>query len=113
MSEQDTAPTTASAPAPQFSGPFREGDRVQLTGPKGKLNSITLEAGKVFHTHRGAIEHDALIGLPDGSVVQNTVGDLQEALPSVHPDGTVDRVVLDMLAPWECVDVVADALKPG
>lgn len=25
----------------------------------------------------------------------------------------VDRVVLDMLAPWECVDVVAEALKPG
>ena len=27
--------------------------------------------------------------------------------------GSVDRVVLDMLAPWECVDVVADALAPG
>jgi tRNA (adenine57-N1/adenine58-N1)-methyltransferase catalytic subunit len=25
----------------------------------------------------------------------------------------VDRVILDMLAPWECVDVVADALVPG
>jgi tRNA (adenine57-N1/adenine58-N1)-methyltransferase len=25
----------------------------------------------------------------------------------------VDRVVLDMLAPWECVDVVADVLVPG
>ena len=27
--------------------------------------------------------------------------------------GTVDRVVLDMLAPWECLDAVADALAPG
>ena len=27
--------------------------------------------------------------------------------------GSVDRVVLDMLAPWECLDVVADALAPG
>ena len=35
------------------SGPFRAGDRVQLTGPKGRLNTITLEAGKIFHTHRG------------------------------------------------------------
>ena len=26
---------------------------------------------------------------------------------------SVDRVVLDMLAPWECIDVVADALTPG
>lgn len=197
-----------------YSGPFRAGDRVQLTGPKGKLNSITLEAGKVFHSHRGWIEHDALIGLPDGSVITNsvgvehlalrplltdfvmsmprgaaiiypkdaapilaqadvfpgatvveagvgsgalslwllraigaegrlssferreefadvaranvaayfgavpegwtvTVGDLVEQLPLLHPAGTVDRVVLDMLAPWECIDVVAEALKPG
>jgi tRNA (adenine57-N1/adenine58-N1)-methyltransferase len=26
---------------------------------------------------------------------------------------SVDRVVLDMLAPWECVESVAQALKPG
>ena len=26
---------------------------------------------------------------------------------------SVDRVILDMLAPWECLDVVADALMPG
>jgi len=197
-----------------YSGPFREGDRVQLTGPKGKLNSITLESGKVFHTHRGFIDHDTLIGLPDGSVVANsvgvehlalrplltdfvmsmprgaaiiypkdaaqilgqadvfpgatvveagvgsgalslwllraigpegrlssferrdefadvaranvaayfggvpegwtvTVGDLVEALPATHEAHTVDRVVLDMLAPWECIPAVAEALKPG
>ncbi len=196
------------------SGPFRAGDRVQLTGPKGRLNTITLEEGKVFHTHRGMVEHDALIGLPDASVVTATngdeylalrpllsdfvmsmprgaaiiypkdaaqilsladifpgasvveagvgsgalslwllraigpggsltsferreefaqvaranavtflgsapenwrveVADLVEALPSAVEPGSVDRVVLDMLAPWECLDVVADALKPG
>lgn len=39
------------------------------------------------------------------------VGDLTEELPTLeHP---VDRIILDMLAPWECVDVVADALVPG
>ena len=27
--------------------------------------------------------------------------------------GEADRVLLDMLAPWECVDAVADALTPG
>jgi tRNA (adenine57-N1/adenine58-N1)-methyltransferase catalytic subunit len=42
-----------------------------------------------------------------------TVGDLVEALPAGDEAGTVDRVVLDMLAPWECLDVVADALAPG
>jgi tRNA (adenine57-N1/adenine58-N1)-methyltransferase len=196
------------------SGPFRAGDRVQLTGPKGRLNTITLEAGKVFHTHRGMVDHDALIGLADASVVtatngdeylalrpllndfvmsmprgaaiiypkdaaqilslgdifpgatvveagvgsgalslwllrgigptgsltsferreefadvargnvvsflgaepQNwtvTVGDLVESLPTAVENGSVDRVVLDMLAPWECLGVVADALAPG
>lgn len=42
-----------------------------------------------------------------------TVADLAEALPTQHEPGSVDRVVLDMLAPWECVAVVADALVPG
>ncbi|WP_167139550.1 tRNA (adenine-N1)-methyltransferase [Diaminobutyricimonas sp. TR449] len=196
------------------SGPFRAGDRVQLTGPKNKLHTITLEAGKVFHTHRGMLNHDGIIGLPDGSVLEAsngdkylalrpllndfvmsmprgaaiiypkdaaqivafadifpgatvveagvgsgalslwllraigseghlhsferreefadvargnvasflgadptnwdvTVGDLVEALPATVQPGTVDRVVLDMLAPWECLPVVADALAPG
>jgi tRNA (adenine57-N1/adenine58-N1)-methyltransferase len=200
--------------ANQSSGPFRVGDRVQLTGPKGKLNTITLEPGKEFHTHRGILAHDDVIGLPDGSVVTNnvgvehlalrpllsdfvmsmprgaaiiypkdaaqiiaqadifpgatvveagvgsgalslwllraigptgrlasferreefadvargnvatflgydpenwavTLGDLAEALPTTMDDGSVDRVVLDMLAPWECLDVVSAALKPG
>lgn len=198
----------------QHSGPFRAGDRVQLTGPKGKLNTITLVPGKVFHTHRGGIEHDAVIGLPDASVVKNTVGvehlalrplltdfvmsmprgaaiiypkdaaqilgqadifpgarvveagvgsgalslwllraigaegrldsferreefadvargnietflgytpdnwsvtvgDLVEALPETVRPGEADRVVLDMLAPWECIEEVATALTPG
>lgn len=196
------------------SGPFRAGDRVQLTGPKGRLNTVTLEVGGSFHTHRGVLSHDLLIGLPDGSVVTSsngveylalrplltdfvmsmprgaaivypkdaaqilgqadifpgatvveagvgsgalslwllrgigstgtlhsferreefaavatanvesflgstpsnwtvTVGDLAEALPQAVEAGSVDRVVLDMLAPWECLDVVADALTPG
>lgn len=39
------------------------------------------------------------------------VGDLAEGLPA---DGDrADRVILDMLAPWECLDMVADALVPG
>jgi tRNA (adenine57-N1/adenine58-N1)-methyltransferase len=53
---------------------FAPGDRVQLTDPKGRLHTIVLVPGKVFHTHRGALEHDALLGLPDGSVVTSTGG---------------------------------------
>jgi tRNA (adenine57-N1/adenine58-N1)-methyltransferase len=196
------------------SGPFVEGDQVQLTDPKGRLNTITLESGNAFHSHRGVLQHEQLIGLPDGSVVENsqgvaylalrplltdfvmsmprgaaiiypkdaaqilaqadifpgariveagvgsgalsmwllrvigerghlfsferreefaqiaqgnvsafvgsrpanwtiTMGDLQDALPTVVPAGTADRAVLDMLAPWECLDAVAEALTPG
>jgi tRNA (adenine57-N1/adenine58-N1)-methyltransferase len=40
-----------------------------------------------------------------------TVGDLVESM--CEEPGTVDRVVLDMLAPWECVNRVAEALTPG
>jgi tRNA (adenine57-N1/adenine58-N1)-methyltransferase len=53
-------------------GAFVVGDRVQLTDPKGRLHTVVLEPGKQFHTHRGAIEHDALIGAPEGSVVMST-----------------------------------------
>ncbi|MEV7620711.1 tRNA (adenine-N1)-methyltransferase [Microbacterium sp. NPDC089321] len=196
------------------SGPFREGDRVQLTGPKGRLHTITLRADGELHTHHGVLRHADLIGQPDGSVATNSsghdylalrpllrdfamsmprgaaivypkdaaqivmqadifpgavvveagvgsgalslallraighdgsltsferredfaevakanvetffgetpqtwevvVGDLAQELGTVHQPGTVDRVVLDMLAPWECMDAVAEALTPG
>jgi tRNA (adenine57-N1/adenine58-N1)-methyltransferase len=42
-----------------------------------------------------------------------SVGDLADVLPATEEPGSVDRVVLDMLAPWECLDAAADALAPG
>ena len=193
---------------------MRAGDRVQLTDPKGRLHTITLREGAVFHTHRGSFRHDVLIGAPEGTLVSTTsgieylalrplladhvlsmprgaavvypkdaaqivamgdvfpgavvveagvgsgaltmsllravgdsgrllsverredfatiargnvegffggphpawrveVGDLAGVLPLAAEPGTVDRVVLDMLAPWENIEVVADALVPG
>lgn len=198
----------------QPTGPFREGDVVQLTGPKGRLNTITLVAGAAFGTHRGDLKHDEIIGKPEGSIVTNQngveylalrplmsdfvlsmprgaaiiypkdaaqivvmgdifpgatvveagvgsgalsmyllraigehgelnsferraefaqiaqanvaaqfgekpanwnvhLGDLQDELPKKIDKGAADRVILDMLAPWECVDAVAEALVPG
>jgi len=55
-------------------GYFQAGDRVQLTDPKGKLYSFTITPGKEWHTHKGWITHDDLIGLPEGSVVSTTAG---------------------------------------
>jgi len=220
-----TAQTTEPAETPRQHpvgadlrrGPFREGDRVQLTDPRGRLHTITLAAGASFHTHRGHLQHTQLIGQPDGSVVTSTsgheylalrplladhvlsmprgaavvypkdagqivamadvfpgarvveagvgsgalsmsllravgdgghlhsferradfadiarsnvegffggehpawrvtVGDLAESLgdPELGEEpGSVDRVVLDMLAPWECLEACATALAPG
>ena len=56
------------------SGPFRLGDRVQLTGPKGRLHTITLREDGELHTHHGVLRHTQLIGQPDGSVVANSGG---------------------------------------
>jgi len=201
--------------SPRFApGPLRAGDRVQITDPKGRLHTVTLIPGEVFHSHRGGIAHDDIIGLEDGSVVRNvvglehlvlrpllhdfvmsmprgaaiiypkdaqailgladifpgtrvveagvgsgalslwllralaggghlysferrdefaevatanvetffgyrpenwtlTVGDLNEQLATVVGPGGADRVILDMLAPWECIDEIANALVPG
>lgn len=60
---------------PRRTGPFVVGDRVQLTDAKGRHYTMVLNPGSEFHTHRGAIAHDAVIGLAEGSVVKSTNGD--------------------------------------
>ncbi len=56
-------------------GPFAVGDRVQLTDVRGRHYTVVLASGGEFHTHRGAVTHDAVIGLPEGSVVKSANGD--------------------------------------
>ena len=53
---------------------FSYGDRVQLTDAKGKLHTITLKPGGEFHTHKGWLIHDQIVGMPQGSVVETTAG---------------------------------------
>ncbi len=55
-------------------GIFNPGDRVQLTDAKGKLYSFTITPGKEWHTHKGWIVHDELIGVPEGSVIETSAG---------------------------------------
>src|ERR1700748_8898 len=55
-------------------GPFTVGERVQLTDAKGRHYTMELTEGSEFHTHRGAIAHDDVIGLEQGSVVKSSNG---------------------------------------
>jgi tRNA (adenine57-N1/adenine58-N1)-methyltransferase catalytic subunit len=55
-------------------GFFSAGDRIQLTDPKGKMYTFTIIPGKEWHTHKGWIVHNDLIGLPEGSVVSTSAG---------------------------------------
>ena len=41
------------------------------------------------------------------------IGSLELELSNHLGAGSVDRIVLDMLAPWECIDISARALRPG
>lgn len=55
---------------------FQYGDRVQFTDAKGKLYSITLIPGGEWHTHKGWLKHDEIVGQPEGSIFA-TNGDLK------------------------------------
>ncbi len=68
------------------SGPFREGDRVQLTDPKGRHYTLVLTPGAEYHTHRGAVAHDDLIGRPEGSLVTSVGGTAYLALRPLLAD---------------------------
>lgn len=72
--------------SPRRTGPFEPGDRVQLTDPKGRLHTVLLEPGKLFHTHRGGVAHDDLIGRPEGIVVTATSGTMYLAVRPLLAD---------------------------
>lgn len=57
-------------------GLLQEGEWVSLTDTKGHRKSLLLEAGKTFHTTKGGLSHDDIIGQCEGIVVR-TVGGLQ------------------------------------
>ena len=70
-------------------GPFAAGDQVQLTDPKGRMHQIVLSDGGTFHTHRGSLNHDDLIGQPEGSVVTASSGTAYVALRPLLADYTL------------------------
>jgi len=78
---------------------------LRAVGPSGKVNSIERRADFVENAHSNVSNYF-------GEKPANwslSVGDLQDQ----NFESEYDRVVLDMLAPWECVDLAARALRPG
>ena len=88
-------PPPAPAPGTTLSGvisrrgPFAPGDQAQLTDPKGRRHLAVLQPGRLFHTHRGSIALDDIIGSPEGSVVRSSAGTPYVALRPLLADFTL------------------------
>ncbi len=84
---------------------------LRAVGPYGRVSSYERREEFADVARRNV---NQFFGAPDGETHpawQLTLGDLAEALPASGE--RADRVILDMLAPWECLDATADALRPG
>ena len=67
------------------------GERVMLIDAKDRHYLITLRAGAAFHTHAGIIQHDDIIGAPEGSLIK---GSTERSFLVLRP--TMSDVVLKM-----------------
>jgi tRNA (adenine57-N1/adenine58-N1)-methyltransferase len=54
--------------------PLEVGERVLLQDVKGRRYLLTLEQGATFHTHKGRLAHDQLIGAAEGHVARTDLG---------------------------------------
>ena len=70
---------------------FAAGERVLLVDHRRRRHLVVLESGGQFHTHAGVVEHDKVIGRPDGSIVYTTRG---ARLTAWRP--TLSEYVLEM-----------------
>jgi tRNA (adenine57-N1/adenine58-N1)-methyltransferase len=53
---------------------FQDGEQVLLIDQRGKRHLIFLRKSETFHSDRGWIMHDAIIGQPEGSWVRSSMG---------------------------------------
>jgi tRNA (adenine57-N1/adenine58-N1)-methyltransferase len=84
---------------------------LRAVGPYGRVSSY--ERREEFADVARRNVHQ-FFGAPEGETHpawRLTLGDLAEALPASGE--RADRIILDMLAPWECVDAAGEALRPG
>jgi tRNA (adenine57-N1/adenine58-N1)-methyltransferase catalytic subunit len=70
---------------------FEDGEQALLIDQRGKRHLIILRKGETFHSDRGWILHDTIIGQPDGSWMRSSKGMRYLAL---RP--TLSEYVLDM-----------------
>ena len=84
-----------------------ENDRVLLLSRRGKQLIITLHAGERTHTHRGVIEHDAILGAPYGSAIRTHTGDeLYVMRPSIHDELMAIRRASQVIYPKELGEIL-------
>lgn len=55
-------------------GIAKVGDLIELASTQAKYFIFELNAGEEFHTHRGIVKHDDMIGKPYGSVIESHKG---------------------------------------
>lgn len=53
---------------------FASGDLVLLVDSRGRRYLVTLREGEAFHSHRGPVSHDEVIGAEEGSEVRSALG---------------------------------------
>jgi tRNA (adenine57-N1/adenine58-N1)-methyltransferase catalytic subunit len=99
----------------QSRGPLRPGDQVQLTDEKGRRHRLVLVVGQAFHTHRGSVAHDDLIGQPEGSVVRASSGAQYIALRPLLADYTVSMARgATVVYPKDAAQIIGQAdIFPG
>ena len=68
------------------SGALQAGDRIQLTDEKGKMYSFYLSTGGQWHSHKGWINHNDIIGLDEGSTVVSNSGTKYQVLRPLYND---------------------------
>ena len=83
---------------------------LRAVGDQG--HAALLRAPRGLRRHRPG-QRASLLRRPAPRLARSPSATCVESLPGAVEAGTVDRVVLDMLAPWECLDAVGDALTPG
>jgi tRNA (adenine57-N1/adenine58-N1)-methyltransferase len=83
---------------------------LRAIGHKGYLHSFERREDFAATAHKNVLSY-----FPEPPTNWSiTVGDIQvAATEQAQLHGTVDRIVLDMLAPWECMDIAKLLLKPG